>query len=415
MPDSYAATLAEYTAAKAEYGRLKQQAERPLYRSKRSSLQPPEPRFFLTSRRGPACFIIVDGSRASFTVNIGERHACTCSGASSSNSQCCEHVRWVLTRCLQIKDRAMASATGIPEPGLSRILEQATVAQPITRRRAPPARQLHEQSVRFLKGLSEEDAWLLAQPLFNSGDDDKAAEGSKARRHPEEDETCAVCMESMNDPSMLVWCDRGCGRPLHRECLRIWAQHQTDGPSGPNPTCPMCRAPWSAVDTRSASEVAKAAAITERQRSLRRGLAQVAERDAWDEVARRRAATEPPSTHLDQRHDPDGAQVAGDAKDHRPTASAAAIASQASTAQRTVLVSRLAPGHGAGRQDHAPASAVALDDSEYGRGAGWAAPPPRTFCAGTSLPPHGRPRRPMLQIGGTASIRTRTSAHNMYM
>ena len=50
--------------------------------------------------------------------------------------------------------------------------------------------------------LSDEDAWLLAQPTLSP----PAAEDEGRRRAVEAGEACAVCMEPMDDPAALAWC-----------------------------------------------------------------------------------------------------------------------------------------------------------------------------------------------------------------
>lgn len=292
-PDDYAAVLEQYNASKREYTRLKQQADRD---ERRGARRPPgaagpsvaaDARLYLVSRRGPGSFIVAD-TRRSYTVAIGTRHTCTCRQSQLP----CAHIRWVLTRCL---GAAASQQAGLSEAELSRVLEAST-AQPISRRRAdtrPPA--LHSETERWMLGLSTEDAWLLSQPLIEAPREEGG--GGAPRRPIEEDDTCPVCMEPMDTAATdakecLTWCHSTsrecCGRPLHRECLRIWGQHQAAGSS---PTCPMCRAPID-VDERSPAQIHEAAAARERQRTLRDGLEQIALREAWRTVARRREATE---------------------------------------------------------------------------------------------------------------------------
>jgi len=289
----YAAVLEQYNASKREYTRLKQQADRDERRGARrlpgaaGPSVPADARLYLVSRRGPGSFIVAD-ARRSYTVAIGTRHTCTC----RQSEMPCAHIRWVLTRCLG----AVASQqAGLSEAELSRVLEAST-AQPISRRRAdtrPPA--LHSDTERWMLGLSTEDAWLLSQPLIDAPHEEGG--GGAPRRPVDEDDTCPVCMEPMDTAATdakdcLTWCHSTsrecCGRPLHRECLRIWGQHQA---AGSLPTCPMCRAPID-VDERSPAQIQEAAAARERQRTLRDGLEQIALREAWRTVARRREATE---------------------------------------------------------------------------------------------------------------------------
>ncbi len=264
-------------------------------------------RLYLVQRKGPASFVIADDRRRSYTVTLGSRHRCTCAAGGGR----CAHVRWVLTRCLQLGDAA--SMDGLTEQALAGAIERAADrprtcagAQGPQPSRGPSASAasrppLHAETVAWLLSLSGEEAALLSQPEIEVGADG----GRVPRRRLEDDEACAICMEPMFESDeaaasdargvacgsadaaahRLVWCAASCGRSVHAECLRVWALHR-----GGAPSCPLCRAAW--LDERDVSrrdaEAAAAVAAAAKQRELRQGLEAVALREAFREVARRR-------------------------------------------------------------------------------------------------------------------------------
>jgi len=59
-------------------------------------------------------------------------------------------------------------------------------------------------------------------------------------------EPCPICYEAMtaeeNEEGALDWCRLGCGKSVHRSCLRVWSDHQA---SISKPlSCPFCRCGW---------------------------------------------------------------------------------------------------------------------------------------------------------------------------
>ena len=42
----------------------------------------------------------------------------------------------------------------------------------------------------------------------------------------EEDETCCVCYEVMNNEENLTFCKVGCGKNIHTECMERWVRHK---------------------------------------------------------------------------------------------------------------------------------------------------------------------------------------------
>ncbi len=390
MDAAYAETLAAYNAAKREYRQLKRTEERAATHGAPSRGIPParplhaamttaeSERLYLVSRRGPACFVVADAAKRTYSVTIGAMHHCSCRATRS-----CSHMQWVLSRCLHL-DSATARQDGLDEPALSRALEAAAAAAPAPcgRRRPsePPSTKpaLHGDSEHFLLQLSPQDAWLLTQPPIAAAE---AARGtgapscdppSASRRKPvEAGDTCAICFEAM-DPSardeseVLTWCEpdttraemgaseaRGCGRAIHRHCLRVWAMHQpTEAVS-----CPMCRAPWRASElwkpraveaselwkrTQPSAEaldveLAAREAARLRQQELRAGFEAVALREALNEVAHRRRQSTASDGGDIERAAATSSAVASD------VASAVSLAAAANANATRLVVSRRTP------------------------------------------------------------------------
>ncbi|KAL1526860.1 hypothetical protein AB1Y20_015551 [Prymnesium parvum] len=269
----YERTLREYYASKAEYARLKQPGRQEQLRpmdSRRGKV-----RLGLVSRRGPLSFCVCELSapETSFDVRIGETHRCSC-----SSSRCCDHIHWVLTAVLRVK-ASTACRTGLSKLELTQAVEAAPptqVATPHSRLRSKPRPELDGESVSWLLGLSEYEAYLLTLPPLKDEPNDTG-------RPIAIDDSCPICMDAMTPqeaqrPGVLVYCKGSCRRSMHAECLRAWAQHQPGTLS-----CPMCRAAWGDVPP-SIAEAEAEVATRKLQRELREGLAAVGQRQALMEL-----------------------------------------------------------------------------------------------------------------------------------
>ncbi|AES92116.1 putative transcription factor C2H2 family [Medicago truncatula] len=65
--------------------------------------------------------------------------------------------------------------------------------------------------------------------------------GEIKERHPETEETCAVCLNKLkmeDEVRELMNCDH----VFHKECIDKWLEHGHDNENH-NQTCPLCRAP----------------------------------------------------------------------------------------------------------------------------------------------------------------------------
>lgn len=76
--------------------------------------------------------------------------------------------------------------------------------------------------------------------------------GGVTRRVPTADDSCPICMESLDSGGSLVWCREGCGNNVHRHCMLVWSKHRATAEragaaAGGGLSCPMCRATWGEI------------------------------------------------------------------------------------------------------------------------------------------------------------------------
>jgi len=75
-----------------------------------------------------------------------------------------------------------------------------------------------------------------------------ALRGEVARKpiDEEEGEPCPICYEDIllreEEEEQLDWCRQGCGKSVHRSCLKVWADHQATISKALS--CPFCRCNW---------------------------------------------------------------------------------------------------------------------------------------------------------------------------
>ena len=63
-----------------------------------------------------------------------------------------------------------------------------------------------------------------------------------AQRVIEDDEVCAICCDTMDSTSNVVYCMSSCGKSVHEACWKNWQTAQLN--QGRAPACVHCRAPW---------------------------------------------------------------------------------------------------------------------------------------------------------------------------
>ena len=155
--------MREYQEAKGEYDRLKRQQPSVSRSFQKTPAQHGAQRLCLVARRGPLSFTICEKSSPGvpFTVTLGDAHRCTCSSGPR-----CSHVRWVLTAVLGL-GTSSSRQPGLSKLDLARALEAAPRQLPVPPvARTRPSRvgpELDGESVSWLLGLSDEDAFLLTQ------------------------------------------------------------------------------------------------------------------------------------------------------------------------------------------------------------------------------------------------------------
>ncbi len=57
----------------------------------------------------------------------------------------------------------------------------------------------------------------------------------------EEGETCCICYDEMAADQNLTYCQHGCGKQIHVDCLERYVRFKKQNGLAAN--CPMCRAP----------------------------------------------------------------------------------------------------------------------------------------------------------------------------
>lgn len=161
---------------------------------------------FILDPRGVTKFIVKPmGSKERFTVNIGDRHTCTC-----KSDDLCIHIIYILMKYF-----------GVPK----------------------------DNPILFKQPLSEYEVNLIIDGKTRGVEPQKPQEKyktksgkTKVKRLPiGPEDVCPVCYDNLCDcdKSKIAWCRCGCGGNFHRKCVKEWINSRRD--YGEEPTCPICR------------------------------------------------------------------------------------------------------------------------------------------------------------------------------
>ncbi|KAH8928755.1 hypothetical protein BT69DRAFT_1212462 [Atractiella rhizophila] len=151
-----------------------------------------------------------------YTVTITHVPTCTCPDAQKGNH--CKHILFVFLKVLGVK----ASSNLYYQKALltSELVDIFANAKP-----NPTA----------LANSTIMDAYTAAK----AGASTSTGVQKRLPGAGEGEEDCPICYEEMkSNDSTLVFCETGCGKPLHKECFGQWST------CGGKPTCPSCRATW---------------------------------------------------------------------------------------------------------------------------------------------------------------------------
>lgn len=162
-------------------------------------------------------FAIMGSTGNVYDVTIYFEPKCTCPFAVSHPAKVCKHRFFVFCKVLALPD------------------DYEYVAY---------QRYLRSDELRAVLGRAENKATLAstaAQAAY-SGTPVLSSSSDPAPRRPIKADMCCVCFESLvhvDQNTQLDWC-RACGVNLHTKCLTLWLAR--------DPTCPACRAAWTAKD-----------------------------------------------------------------------------------------------------------------------------------------------------------------------
>jgi len=63
---------------------------------------------------------------------------------------------------------------------------------------------------------------------------------------------CPICQMEICEGDELTWCRKGCGRNIHADCMKHWADHKKV--SNAVVSCPYCRVDWGQLATHNIRE-----------------------------------------------------------------------------------------------------------------------------------------------------------------
>jgi len=166
-----------------------------------------------------------------YDVTIDKEVSCTCVDSGKGNQ--CKHALFVMLRVLRVE----RSSYLLCQRGLL-----SSELEDILRRHSGNDSFLANSNVRHrlesIRGL-EKDSEIERDAIAGL----KAVE----QKPVEPDDVCGICFETLNDPEATedtVWCQRGCGRTIHQDCMRRWAKMHVALSTNEGVKCPYCRTTW---------------------------------------------------------------------------------------------------------------------------------------------------------------------------
>ncbi|CAI2188280.1 5087_t:CDS:2, partial [Funneliformis geosporum] len=140
-------------------------------------------------------FVVIGSTGNVYTVNISHMPKCTCPGFSKHKF--CKHIIFIYRKVLGIKRKS-----------------------PYIYQNALLTKELRIMFAKFDSYPSVMASYAICQryKAFLSGE-----LGQKRRLIEGE---CAICYETLEgiDLDLIVWCQRGCGNNLHKECFEQWEE-----------------------------------------------------------------------------------------------------------------------------------------------------------------------------------------------
>lgn len=191
-------------------------------------------RLMVVQEAGPTCFVLkAPANEKKYRVFLGGVHTCSCGAGAAA--QPCEHTAFVLLRVFRLSvDDSRVWQQSMIDSELEKLIEDR--ARAVARLRMQARRDAREGSVDGEDREAKGKEFLVA------------LNGQVARRQIDEDEgePCPICYEDIlmieEQEELLDWCRQGCGKSVHRSCLKVWADHQAS--ISKTLSCPFCRCNW---------------------------------------------------------------------------------------------------------------------------------------------------------------------------
>ena len=228
-------------------------------------------------------FTVLGATGNVYVVSIKHKPSCICPDAAKGHL--CKHILFVMHRVLKVGRRGPDAGryansyspmlyqkaylsselyeifANAPMPGAGAAAAEAGVAVDAAVKkaylRATGERDEEEEAreaaaaeaARVAKGVADAAAAAAAGPLV-----EKSLTG-QLRHAVSADDDCAICYETLDDHTSLVWCRAQCGQNLHAACFAQW--RGTKLKQGDAVDCPHCRSAW--IEPKPAAGAAAAA------------------------------------------------------------------------------------------------------------------------------------------------------------
>lgn len=215
-------------------------------------------------------FTVLGATGNVYAVSIKHKPSCSCPDAAKGHL--CKHVLFVMHRVLKVGRRGPDAgryansyspllyqkaylsselyeifANAPMGPGAAAAAAEAGVAVDAAVKRAylratgerdeeEEAREAAAEAARVEKAAADAAAAAAAGPLV-----EKSLTG-QVRHAISADEDCAICYETLDDKTALVWCRAQCAQSLHAACFAQWRGAKMR--QGDKVDCPYCRSAW---------------------------------------------------------------------------------------------------------------------------------------------------------------------------
>ncbi|CAH8512495.1 E3 ubiquitin-protein ligase Zswim2 [Schistosoma haematobium] len=175
---------------------------------------------YILKQYGPTFYLLQDGSKQKYKVQLGDVHTCSC-GDFTKSRELCVHLCWILIRRFKVDPNNPVSwQSGLVEREISALLDgQHSATNNVTNLTQP-------------KVLNEDK--FDEKPSYN------------LQRQIGENDICPICQDYLFSQVRLpvTFCRKNCGNSLHIRCMKVWTDYQRkQNPLGlmDYVKCPICR------------------------------------------------------------------------------------------------------------------------------------------------------------------------------